>query len=167
MFDIWFWLLIFLSSIEFIWVRVRGQACLRGAHLCVRLPACSRTAPVLSVGLLLPFRSSAESLSAQDSMVCLSSLGPAMHPPQRISVWAQAIREHIQAIVARNRMKEPLKGPTDAYLLFTTYQVVNSLPCWRWSKTLNTGLFTHKHTNKLKSMHGSIYMNGQRHSKVY
>lgn len=29
-----------------------------------------------------------------------------------------------------------------------TNQVVNSLPCWRWSATLNAGLFAHKRTHQ-------------------
>lgn len=70
-------------------------------------------------------------------------------PPQRISVWTEAITAHIQSHLSQ----EPNEGafdsaPTDAYLHFMTNQVVNSLPCWRWSETLNAGLFAHKRTHR-------------------
>lgn len=82
-------------------------------------------------------------------MVSLSSFSAAVRPPQRISVWTEAITAHIQSHLSQ----EPNEGafdsaPTDAYLHFMTNQVVNSLPCWRWSETLNAGLFAHKRTHQ-------------------
>lgn len=53
-------------------------------------------------------RSAAECLSVQDSMVSFGSFSPVMRLPQRTSVWAQAIKAHIQTIQAMNQKKEPL-----------------------------------------------------------